>query len=94
MTANASENSNRESEVGRLAHYCVRRGVPNLEGGRNIIQKHGAMSMALLLVVLLHLVATLMILLSLTMIASLHFTPSCSQMYSALWGSGFDLDAW
>ena len=44
MTANASENSNRESEVGRLAHYCVRRGVPNLEWGRNIIQKYGPIS--------------------------------------------------
>ena len=31
MTANAGENSDRESKVGRLAHYCVRRGVPNLQ---------------------------------------------------------------
>ena len=92
MTANAGENSNRESEVGRLAHYCVRRGVSNLQGGRKINQKYGAMSMAPVLVlfmnesthVWLHMVAAVKMLLSLTMIASLHFTPSCSQMYSAL----------
>ena len=54
MTANAGENSNRESEVGRLAHYCVRRGVPNLQCGRNINQRHGAMSMAPVLVLFMN----------------------------------------
>ena len=102
MGSHPSEDPDGQPKIRRLSHDCVRWGVADLE--------EELVNAAVIIVIRTYVLCNIMVIVHkysnavivvfmtinvvLTMIASLHLTPSWEQMYSALCGSGFDFDTW